>query len=520
MGNLNNNPKSKSEGHRMFRPLLTNLVPSPNSTLGLKVLTRSESREDFRRFADLTKLWTHFATLKSNRHKVVETSRCRKRTLNVIGVRAAILIVFLVQSGCASLNLFKKEEDEYSRARNAINGYSDNEGNWIRPEGSRADKSRESSLPKAFQFIPGLAPAPINRELAKSTYSEADDLFTQAAKQKEGSGERQANFRAAARKYKQAGKHWVSSALEENALYMTAESYFFAEDYPKSEDSFVKLLKERPRTRYQDMVDKRLFEIGLFWRQFDDEFYHLNLTDNRRPLNDTKRHAVRVMEKMRLNNPVGKLADDVTMELANISFKKGNWTDALDTYSDLISTYPDSPHQFDAHFFGVKAALNSYQGADYSSEPLEKAEKMIKQMTRQFREKAEGEKKQIEDAMKEVRYRRAEKEFSFATYRYNKQEARAARMHCMKILTEFGDTPFSDQAKEIMEKTGGMPAEPIQQLGWLADLFPNPNRDKYTQLIKPTPNIDEKDKETQTAYERTAGKSSSSAFNADGTTQR
>lgn len=429
-----------------------------------------------------------------------------------------ILFAMVVQSGCASLNLFKKEEDEYSRARNEINGYSDSEGNWIRPEGSRADKSRESNLPKVFQFIPGMAPPQVNKELAKSTYAEADELFNKAAKMPEGSGERQANFRAAARKYKAAGKHWSSSALEENAFFMTAESFFFAEDYPKAEDSFVKLLKERPRTRYQDMVDKRLFEIGLFWRQFDDEFYNLNFTDNRRPLNDTNRHSVRVMEKMRLNNPVGKLADDVTMELANISFKKGNWNEALDTYGDLISTYPDSPHQFDAHLFGVKAALLSYQGADYSGEPLEKADKMIKQMTRQFREKAEVEKKQIEDAMKEVRFRRAEKEFAFATYRFNKQEARAARTHCMKILTDYGDTPFAEKATAMMEKTGGMPAEPIQQMSWLADLFSS--RDRITPLVKPTPNSEEVDKETQTAFERTAKKNSSAPYSDGGTIQR
>ena len=435
-------------------------------------------------------------------------------------LRFAVLLLVVCQSGCASLNLFKKEEDEYSRARNAINGYSDEEGNWIRPEGIRADKTRESSLPKALQFIPGVAPAPINKELAKKTYEEADELFNQAAKMEAGSVERRNGFRAAAKKYKESGKHWVSSALEENAYYMTAESYFFAEDYPKAEDFYVKLVKERPRTRYQDMVDKRLFEIGLFWKQFDDDFYHLNFTDNRRPLNDTKRHAVRVMEKMRLNNPVGKLADDVTMELANLNFKRGRWSEALDTYNDLISTYPDSPHQFDAHLFGVKAALMSYQGADYSSEPLDKAEKMLKQMTRQFRDKAEGEKTQIENAMKEVRYRRAEKEFAIATFRYNKQEARAARMHCVKILSEFSDTPFADKAKEMMEKTGGMPAEPIQQLSWLADLFPSPNRDRFNQLVKPTPNLDEKDKETQSIYERTAGKSPSSPFVEGGTTQR
>ena len=433
-------------------------------------------------------------------------------------VRFAILLVFLVQSGCASFNLFKKEDDEYRRARNAIEGYEDKEGNWIRPEGIRADKSRDSNIPKALQFIPGLAPAPVKKDLAKSTYLEGDELFKSAAKLPEGSGERQAMFRASARKYNQAGKHWASSALEQDALFMTAESYFYAEDYPKAEDFFVKLLKEYPRTRYQDMVDKRRFEIGLFWLQFKDEFYHLNVSDNRKPWNDTRKHGVRVLEKMRLDNPVGRLADDVTMELANTAFKNENWNDALDTYSDLISTYPDSPHQFDAHLLGVKSALMSYQGADYSQVPLEKAEKMIKQMPRQFREKAEGQKKQIEDAMKEVRYRRAEKEYTWATYRLNKQEARASRIHCMKILSDYGDTPFADKAKAIMEKTGGMPAEPVQQLSWLADLFPT--RDKITPLLKPTPNLDDQDKATQSVYERTAGKSGPASVTEGGTTQR
>ena len=120
--------------------------------------------------------------------------------------------------------------------------------------------------------------------------------------------------------------------------------------------------------------------------------------------------------------------------------------------------------------------------------------------------------------MKEVRYRRAEREFSSATYRYNKSEAKAARIHCMKILTDFGDTPFADKAKAMMEKTGGMPSEPIQQLSWLADLFPS--RDKITPLIKPTPNLDEQDKELQRNYERTAGKNGSASFIPDETIKR
>ena len=60
----------------------------------------------------------------------------------VQSIRFIILLVFSIQLGCASFNLFKKEDDEYRRARNAIEGYEDKEGNWIRPEGIRADEPR------------------------------------------------------------------------------------------------------------------------------------------------------------------------------------------------------------------------------------------------------------------------------------------------------------------------------------------------------------------------------------------
>jgi outer membrane protein assembly factor BamD (BamD/ComL family) len=430
----------------------------------------------------------------------------------------AIVVCLVLQSGCASLNLFKKEDDEYTRARNAIEGYEDKEGNWIRPEGARADKARDSSVPKAFQFIPGLGPKPVNKELAKDIKQQADELFNKAIMLQEE--ERRDAFRTAAKKYVEASKHWVSSALEQDSLMMAAESYFFAEDYPKAEDYYLRVLKDYPRTRYQDRIDQRRMEIGLYWLQFKDQFYNLNLTDKKRPWNDTRNHGKRVLEKMRLDNPTGKLADDVTMRLANTAFEKENWNEALDTYRDLITTYPDSPHQFEAHVLGVKSALMSYQGADYSGEPLEKAEKMIKQMVRQFPQKAKEEQEKIQDAFSEVRYRRAERLFTQATFRYNKNEAKAARIHCTRILTEFSDTPFADKAREMMEKTGGMPDEPTQHLTWLADLFPN--RDKIAPLLKPTPNVEDNEQQ-RSSYERTAAQPSTptpNAFGSEGGTSK
>jgi outer membrane protein assembly factor BamD (BamD/ComL family) len=389
-------------------------------------------------------------------------------------------VLVLSLSGCS---LFKPwKEDEYSRAKNAIEGYEDKEGNWIRPEGSRADKMMNSDVPKIFRKIPGLGERTVDKDLARTTLKEANELY-QAAVSSQGS-DRKELFRQAAKKYNQAGKHWASSSLEQDAYFMTAESYFFAEDYPKAEDYYVKLIKDYPRTRYQDRVDQRRMEIGNYWLQFPDKFYNINLTDKKRPLNDTENHGKRVLEKMLLDSPTGRLADDVTMDIANTEFKRENWNEALDRYRDLISVYTDSPHQFDAHFLGAKSALLAYQGPQYSAEPLEDADKLLKQMVRQFSKQASERKEPIAEMLAEVKYRQAERLYDEATYRNNKQEYAAAIVYCDRILDNYPDTPFADKAQQIIDKAEGKPSVPTPYLHWMTYAFPT--RDKVTPLLKPT----------------------------------
>jgi outer membrane protein assembly factor BamD (BamD/ComL family) len=389
-------------------------------------------------------------------------------------------VLVLSLSGCS---LFKPwKDDEYSRAKNAIEGYEDKEGNWIRPEGSRADKMMNSDVPKIFQKIPGLGERTVDKDLARTTLKEANELYQAAVSSQDT--DRKELFRQAAKKYNQAGKHWASSSLEQDAYFMTAESYFFAEDYPKAEDYYVKLIKEYPRTRYQDRVDQRRMEIGNYWLQFPDKFYNINLTDKKRPLNDTENHGKRVLEKMLLDSPTGRLADDVTMDIANTEFKRENWNEALDRYRDLISVYTDSPHQFDAHFLGAKSALLAYQGPQYSAEPLEQADKLLKQMVRQFSKQASERKEPIAEMLAEVKYRQAERLYDEATYRNNKQEYAAAIVYCDRILDNYPDTPFADKAQQIIDKAEGKPSVPTPYLHWMTYAFPT--RDKVTPLLKPT----------------------------------
>ena len=409
---------------------------------------------------------------------MTRTSKARtgKFTASSVTFIINIAMSLAVLSGGTGCRLFDptiSSDEEYNRAKRQIEAPPEDDEDWVRPEGESVEKRKEGALP----FLDNLFrwEKPKNPDLAKKLYNEADIKFNEA-KALEGN-ERRVAFRAAAKKYKEAGKNWRNSYLQQDALYMEGRSYFFAEDYPKAEDAFTRLVKEYPRTKYLDSTQKHRFEIAQYWVQYNQvapaSFYILNWNDNKRPLNDTGGHGRRVWEKMRLDDPTGVLADDVTMAIANEAFQRGDFETAAETYEDLRLTYPDSKHQFEAHFLELRSLIEVYQGPEYSSEPMDRAEKLIKQINRQFAQKAEEQREYLNQAYAEVRYKQGERRWMQAEYRRKRGENRSARMYLQEILDDYADTPFGEQAQERMAELKDAQDDPTQYLAWLSQLFPD-----------------------------------------------
>ncbi len=93
-------------------------------------------------------------------------------------------------------------------------------------------------------------------------------------------------------------------------------------------------------------------------------------TDKKRPWNDTGGHGKRVLEGMRMDNPTGRVSADATMRLALDQYEQRNFKQAADTITDLLTTFPDSEHRFQAQFL-LQSLLNSDEGPKYSLEELE-----------------------------------------------------------------------------------------------------------------------------------------------------
>ena len=399
---------------------------------------------------------------------------------------APLLAAWLSAAGCATLS--------DATATNPITGRSAASDDPERQGFSWEDLSPDNAR-KTYRRLTGRGP---NREIANQLYEAADAEYRRAA-ETEGP-ERNRLFEAAAPKFAEAAERWPESALAMDGYFMAGESMFFSDHYAAANKHYEQLIKEFPNNRYIDIVDQRRFAIAKYWLEIEREnpepFFAVNLFDKTRPWRDTHGHGLRVYDKIRIDDPVGRLSDDATMALANENFAARKFLKADEYYSDLRKAYPSSEHQFDAHFLGLKAKLNSYDGPAYSGAPLDEAEKLVKQMRRSFPQESEREREYIDKAAAEIRFKKAERLAFLANYYDRRAEYRAARHHYERIAVEYSDTPLAERAQQRATEIAGLPPVPPQRAQFLVDLLPE------TDKVKPLLEATARERETETAIAR------------------
>ncbi len=411
-----------------------------------------------------------------------------KTNYSAVSAIAAALLA-LLGSGCSMLStrdtLLSDYDETRRRIENPLPNDDESEEGIYRPEGVTAEKGKGDDF---LQRLGWRAKRRKDIELARSFFSQGEELYSQAIAAT--GDERVEMLRNAAENFKEAGENWRSSSLEQEALLRAAESHFFAEDYYQAERLYAQLIKEYPRNPYLDHIDSRRFEIADYWLLTDaanhKPFVVLNVSDAKFPWNDVGGHGKRVLEKLRLDNPTGKVSDDATMRLAVEDFKKGKYESAADTFAELRLTFPDSEHLFNAQFLELQSLLESYQGADYSSIPLTEAQKRVEQMSRQFPQEAAARKDELNKAYAKIRFQLAERVWNQADYRRKRSENGAAKFHYQRILEEFADTPFAAEAQTKLQQLEGLPDDPPQHFKTLVWLLGAENNDRPWLKDQPT----------------------------------
>ena len=330
---------------------------------------------------------------------------------------------------------------------------------------------------KTFQRISGSGP---QTEKARQQFQLAENTFRAASAQRaqpESETASDDDFFAAAEQYEKAAALWPDSELEQDALFMAGESYYFGNHYPRANLTYEQLLKQYPETRHLDRVEARRFTISQYWLSVNEKqarpFYAFNWTDQTRPLRDDFGHAVKIYDRIRFDDPTGRLADDATLAAGVAYLKQADYHQADQYFTDLRTHFASSEHQFHAHLYGIQAKLQIYEGPDYSAEPLLGAEKLLKQIHRQFPQLAKRENETLNKAYAQVRFGLAERGWNAGKFYDQRKQYKAARLHYQQLLEDYPETPFSQQARDRLTQIADQPDSPPQAVPWLVKIFPD-----------------------------------------------
>jgi outer membrane protein assembly factor BamD (BamD/ComL family) len=325
--------------------------------------------------------------------------------------------------------------------------------------------------PGVRALLMGNAP---NEPKARASFARAQQLYQQA--QTQSGKERAKTFKEAAKQYKNASDRFVDPSLKEDAFFRAGESYFFADEYPDAVEAFGGLIKNFPSTRYMDVVDGRRFQIAKYWINVDkqDSKFDVlpNLTNEKRPIADAYGNAIKLYDRIRYDNPNGKLADDATMAAAVAHFESERFGEANDLFDDLRKNFPGSDHQFRAHLLGLKTKLQVYAGPDYDGTVLDEAQSIVERMRAAFPDKVKEHEEYLTNALKDVRLKMAEREYAVATFYDNRHEYGAARLYYDQVREDYHDTNLALESEKRMAQIESYPASSETSMDWLADAFP------------------------------------------------
>lgn len=336
------------------------------------------------------------------------------------------------------------------------------------------DDNEQDVGTRLVNFVTGKTQDPVK---GKELYQQGDAVFRSASRKSKKDAVD--DYYQASKFFHKAGNAAPGSALEQDALFMKAESLFFANRLTEATKAYEKLQKDFPRNRHNDRVAARLFAISRYWidaaRAGDSSWFKLNLIDSKLPAYDAKGHAIRVLDQIRYDDPTGRLADDATMAAAAEYIRQEDYERADEFLTDLRETFTDSDHMFLAHVLGIRCKLELYAGPMYSGLVLDEAEELIRKTRTRFPDKLREQKYSdlLARSASEIAYHKAERFAQRAKFRENRREYRAAREEYRRLLAECPDTPQAGECVKRLAQIEPLPSVPPQRLAWLAEMLPD-----------------------------------------------
>jgi outer membrane protein assembly factor BamD (BamD/ComL family) len=321
----------------------------------------------------------------------------------------------------------------------------------------------------------------IDRE-TNEEFLKAEDLF-----RKEDYEGAQKAFKSLARKFK-------DKAVEEDILFMLAESQFKLDMLPKAQDTYHKLLMKYPNTRYMPQAVQRSYDIAYYWLE-DSRLRaegksgkygfsrYINFLDRTRPVFDAEGRAIETVEVIQQFDPFGPLTDDAVMMAAAQSFISDRYVQAAGYYQQLVADQPQSEHASKAKILAEQAFLRSYRGPQYDSSDLSGAEQMGKAALDTAEQYGDDQRRRLEADLRAIHIERAKRDFISGEDFRKRWLYTSAKFYYTEVVKKYPDTDWARLAKEKLDELKDLETQHFS----LKEFVNNPKSGGWTSNRSPSP---------------------------------
>lgn len=283
-------------------------------------------------------------------------------------------------------------------------------------------------------------------------------------------------------------KYAVKDTPQEQLAF--AESFYEQKDYDRVIKEAKKLIKYFPNSKeaaqaqfYVGLGHENLgylYEAHQAYQKVVDEYPHAKNFDEvvERQYNIGERllagerikyfgvklfpsfeKAAEIFEKVSANAPYGRYGAQAQYKAGEAYIKAGLYPEATGAFLKVVETYPGTEWGAKANYELASTSLKASLKPAYDQESTDKAIGQFEEFVNKYPESQS--KGPAEEALKNLKERRAEAEFSTAEFYEKQKKLESAEIYYRSIMNDYPDTSWAQKARGKVNEIRGALGEPL-----------------------------------------------------------
>jgi outer membrane protein assembly factor BamD (BamD/ComL family) len=252
----------------------------------------------------------------------------------------------------------------------------------------------------------------------------------------------------------------------QEAMYYRGECLRLTGYYPKAGDVYSGLLSKFPNTPYREQCVQHMFDIANYLledtraemrEQKEKEegkrwivWPRYVSFEKSKPFLDGEGRAIELLEKVRLHDLNGPLADQALWMCGVVKMYNENYRDADNYFSQIPNRHPESPLAPQALEYAIFCKHMSTGGSDYDGRKTAEARKLVQTAFRSYPQLANDPEKRayLESQIKGIDLQQAEKDYKMAEFYRRTGHTGAAYFYYELVRKRYPNTKYAQMAEE------------------------------------------------------------------------